>query len=56
MPEIDWEEINTLIHQTKGTLTKIAKAELWLKAIKREASKHLNEIEDIILKQVNGKK
>ena len=55
MPEIDWDEINTIIHKTKGTLTKIAKSELWLKAIKREASEQLNQLEKVILKQVRDR-
>jgi len=56
MPSVSWEDIDEILHEIKGTLTKIAKIELICKDIRVEVKKELEKLNEIILRQANGDK
>lgn len=52
MPKLKWEELNDVIHRTKGHLTKLAAIELKLREIKKDILTDLDKLHTIVLSQL----
>ena len=53
MPDIQWEEINDIIHKCKNTLQLAHAIEMTCKKMRLTLGEELDKINDVILKQTD---
>ena len=52
MPKTSWKELNNLIHEVKNEIVKISEIEVLCKKLRDNLSESLDNLNNIVLKQV----